>query len=170
MKILIISLPRCGSTSLLYKISEKKKLKPIFEPFDVTHTLPRKIFENDIVLKTIVNQLPEIIKNPIEWYVNFSKEFDETILLSRKDLKACAESLAYYNYYKNQGFSMKDMYFWEETPNYEICSQYVNGCNFKINKISELLKKPIIYYEDLFYGFGKERLRKGNKSHPTTLI
>jgi len=37
MRILIISLPRTGSTSLLKNISKSKKLKEVFEPFDGTN-------------------------------------------------------------------------------------------------------------------------------------
>jgi len=169
MKILIISLPRSGSTNLMYKISKEKNLKPIYEPFDITHTLPRKNFGENIILKTIVNQFPKSITNPIDWYVGFSKDFDETILLSRKDIKSCAESLAYYNQYKNHGFKPNESYLWENTPNYDISLKYVNGCNNKLEKLSEILNLPIMYYEDMYDVNSKERLRKGNKIKPSVL-
>ena len=77
MKVLIISLPRTGSTSLMYKIAKEKNLVPLFEPFDGSN---RVLYygQDNIVLKTIVCHHP----NNIE----LSKEFDEVILLSRKNL------------------------------------------------------------------------------------
>jgi len=170
MKVLIISLPRSGSTSLMKKISEEKNLKPIDEPFHVRHTIARKNFGDNIVLKTIVNQFPKIAINPVEWYIDFSKNFDETILLARKDLKACSESLAFYNHHKNNGFKKNDEYFWEKTPNYDTAQQYVYGCFYKLIKISEMLNIPLIFYEDIYDLNSKDRLRKGDIVKPTNLI
>jgi hypothetical protein len=170
MKILIISLPRSGSTSLMFKIAEEKKLKPISEPFDNRHKEPVKPYDDGFVIKTIVRQYPKTVTDPIEWYVKLSKEFDETILLSRRDLKSCTESLAYLNYFKMEGFQSNQDYFWKETPNYKMSEFYVNDCNDKINQLSEILNMPVIYYEDIFDVNSENRLRKGNKGTPKELI
>jgi hypothetical protein len=170
MKILIISLPRSGSTSLMFKIAEEKNLKPISEPFDNRHKEHIKPYDDGYVIKTIVRQYPKTVSDPIDWYINLSKEFDETILLSRKDLIACTESLAYYNYFKIEGFQSNQDYFWKKTPNYEMSEFYINDCNNKINKLSEMLNIPIIYYEDIFNVSSKKRHRKGNKGIPNKLI
>ena len=47
MKILIISLPRCGSTSLLTKLSEKNNLDSYMEPFSMEKTHPPYDYWND---------------------------------------------------------------------------------------------------------------------------
>ena len=54
MRILIISLPRTGSTSLLKTISKSKKLKEVFEPFDGTNRFTYNDTMDNIVVKTIV--------------------------------------------------------------------------------------------------------------------
>jgi hypothetical protein len=170
MKILIISLPRSGSTSLMFKIAEETNLKPFYEPFDTQHKR-RQPYGDEFIIKTIVNHYPKTVTDPIEWYVNLSKEFDETILLSRKDLIACTESFAYLcHFQKFEGFKPNHNYLWEETPNYEISEFYVNDCNNKINKLSEILNIPVIYYEDIFDGNSEKRHRKGNKETPKKFI
>ena len=92
-KILIIALPRTGSTSLLDKISNEKNLTPLFEPFDKTG---RVLYngQSNVVVKTIINQHP----NNFE----LSKEFDEIILLSRKNLKEHIESHSYRIYFSKK--------------------------------------------------------------------
>ena len=42
--------------------------------------------------------------------------------------------------------------------------------NKSISSLSEILKIPIIYYEDIFDVNSEERLRKGNKETPKKLI
>jgi hypothetical protein len=90
MSILIIALPRTGSTSLLNKLSKERGLKPLFEPFDNTGRFKYNN-EKNVVLKTIICHHP----NNIE----LCKEFDEIILLSRKNLLECAESHAYQTHF-----------------------------------------------------------------------
>jgi hypothetical protein len=170
MKILIISLPRSGSTSLMFKMAEEKKLKPICEPFDNRHKEPIKPYNDGCVIKTIVRQYPKTVTDPIKWYANLSQEFDETILLSRKDLIACTESLAYLEHFKMQGFQPNQDYFWKKTPNYKMSEFHINDCSNKINKLSEILNIPIIFYEDIFDISSEKRHRKGNKEIPKELI
>jgi hypothetical protein len=101
MKVLLITLPRTGSTSLLKKISEEQNLNPISEPFnDVNGNLEKyKDYNwenmNNICVKTHINH------KDVTFYLEFIKFFDEVVLLSRKDLNACAESLSYANHFQN---------------------------------------------------------------------
>ena len=102
MKILIIALPRTGSTSLGEMMTKKHNIKKyLFEPFNPKNTERYNSSENNIVVKTLVFQILDEIKEEdrINWLINLTKEFDEIILLSRKDLKSCGESWAYLNYY-----------------------------------------------------------------------
>lgn len=164
MKILIISLPRCGSSSLLNRIAEEKKLRPIFEPFSNRHKKPTKTYDDKIVIKTMIYHCP------VEWYNEFSKEFDEIILLSRKDLKSCAESYAFLIYMERNGYIYNQEYFWKETPNYQTINSFIINWDNKLNQLSKMLNVPIIYYEDIFDINSEKRLRKGNKQLPTKLI
>jgi hypothetical protein len=171
MRILIISLPRTGSTSLLNKISKEKKLQPLFEPFDGSG---RTLYSDDlknIVLKTIVcEQHPKDVDNYMEWITNFSKTFDEVILLSRKDLIACAESHSYCVFNKSKGFTSYNNYLWEKTPIDEICYNNVIKWDGFLKELSIKLKTPITYYEDIYDINSEERLRKGNKPSNLNLI
>lgn len=164
MKILIISLPRTGSTSLLTSISKNRNLIPLFEPFDGSN---RYLYSDDmenIVLKTIVSEhYPENVEDYHTWIIEFSKKFDEVILLNRRDLKACAQSHAYSVYNKKRGFTSLDPYLWENTPIDELCYSNIVRWNEEINKISIELGIPITYYEDIYDLNSEDRLRKGDR-------
>jgi hypothetical protein len=165
MRILIISLPRTGSTSLLNSIAKSKNLKRLFEPFDGTNRVLYEDNMENIVLKTIVDtQKPKNCNNYIDWIVNFSKSFDETILLSRKDLKACAESHAYSVHNRINGFTSNDPYLWEPTPADELCYNNIIKWNGVLNTLSNILNIPITYYEDIYNPNDSGRLRKGNRN------
>lgn len=162
MKILIVSLPRTGSTSLMDKISKEKNLKPISEPFDERRTRT-ELFTEDCVVKSIIKQHPHNVEDIVEWYYNFSLKFDELILLSRKDLQACWESLSYFTYNEKYGFLSTSEYYWENNPNIDYAKNYILECNDMINALSKRTSVHIQYYEDLFDVNSPERLRKGNR-------
>ncbi len=169
MSVLIISLPRTGSTELGMKISNDRKLKYVFEPFNNVIKSNDFIFEK-CVLKTIIFQIPQDINkdNRIDWLVSITKNFDETILLSRRDLIACAESWAFLNHrmaLSNWIPSKQSItpYFWEKTPNYEIALRDINKWSKELEDISNILNIPITYYEDIYDINSDKRLRKGNK-------
>lgn len=178
MKILIISLPRTGSSRLLDDISKKNKLKPIFEPYNIMF-LDKVLYDSNIknvAVKTIIGQTPERIKYDVEtdeylnkylnWIYEFIKEFDEIILLSRRDLVACIESVSFlmYNYGKIK-FNYYSPYFYEKPPKeiYEIYEREIYVYDKIINIISKSLNIPIIYYEDIYDLNSPDRLRKGEK-------
>lgn len=163
MKILIVSLPRSGSTSLMNQISKKKNLKIISEPFDGRRKKEIKLFPNNCVVKSIIKQYPYNVDDIVEWYYNFSFEFDELILLSRRDLQSCWESLSFFTYNEKYGTLSTSEYYWEKTPNIEFYKNYILECDELINKLSKKTAIKIQYYEDLFDINSSERLRKGNK-------
>ena len=166
MSILIIALPRTGSTELGKRLSINNKFKYQFEPFNPIIELPPLFNFKNIVVKTIIFHLPHYIKgkNRINWLIELTKEFDEVILLSRKNLIDCAESWSYLNYKKKQkGFESNQPYFWERTPNYETALENIIKWNDELIFISNELNIPITYYEDLYDVNDKNRLRKGNR-------
>lgn len=156
MKILLITLPRTGSTSLLKNLSEQYNLKAISEPFNPS-TKNLEQYENfdwdtanEICVKTHINH------KDISFYSNFVKLFDRVILVSRKDLKLCAESLSYANHFGN--FSEK--YEWINTPNLMDNIKLVKKFDTDLKKLSELINIDILYYEDLFDINSENKLRK----------
>jgi hypothetical protein len=152
MKILIISLPRTGSTSLLYKIAKDRNLKPFFEPFDGTN---RVIYnnENNSVVKTIISHH----SNNLE----LINRFDEVILLNRRNLKELIESHSYQTYFSKTGYNSNNPYVYKQPPQeiINLCTSDILNWNEEINYISDVTKIPIIYYEDIFDNNSKDRLR-----------
>ena len=168
MRVLIISLPRTGSNSLMKLYSEKFNLKMFGEPFNPNNPLNSFEIEDNIVVKTIINQTPKNITNSKQFYIDFSKNFDQVILLSRKDKNACSESLAFLNYNENTGFKYDEKYEWYKTPNIEESKKFINECEKSLLDLSESLNISIIYYEDIFDLNSPQRLRF--KSKKTYLI
>lgn len=158
MKVLIISLPRTGSTSLLYKLASEKGLKPLFEPFDGSNRVKYN-GESDVVVKTIISHHSNNLK--------LSKEFDEVILLSRKNLLECAESHAYQTYFsKVKNYNSNYPYYYEDVIEsvFKVCYDDIIRWDFELSELSKQTNIPISYYEDIFDVNSDNRLRKGNKS------
>jgi len=164
MRILIIAVPRSGSTSLLNKIAKEKNLKPLFEPFDGTN---RVIYngEDNVVVKTIVSHHNDNL--------NLSKQFDEVILLSRKNVLECVESHAYHTYFsKKNRYDSNTPYLYEEMPLdiFKLCYSDILKWNSDLKQISTIKNVPITYYEDIFDHNSEERLRKGDKIKNTNKL
>jgi hypothetical protein len=174
MNILIISLPRTGSTELGKRLSIKHNLKYECEPFNYGNNIFNNPNLKNIVIKTIVFHLPNYIdeSNRINWLIELSQNFNEVILLSRRNLVACAESWAYLNYKeKQENFKNNSPYVWEKTPNYDTEFEFIQKCNSELFYISEKLNIPITYYEDIYDENDSNRLRKGNRfDYPKNII
>jgi hypothetical protein len=170
MRILVISLPRTGSTSFSKKLAQNNSLSFVFEPFAPNAELFNTIknFETDytkdnIVVKTLMNDVYEV-----DWFVKLAKDFDKTYLLSRKNLQKCIESWAYLSH--NRGdVDFETEYYWERTPNYNVCFNEIHRWDNKLKILSEKLKESIIYYEDIF-DINNNRLRKGDKQFDKKII
>lgn len=158
MRVLIISLPRTGSSSLLKKIAKDKNLKPLFEPFDGSNRVTYNDNEDNIVVKTIISHHPDNLE--------LLKKFDDVILLTRRNVKECIESHSYQTYYsKAKNYNSNNPYVYEEVPKsvFEECKNDIIIWNEELKKISEITGIPITYYEDLFNPNDKNRLRINKK-------
>jgi hypothetical protein len=151
MSILIIALPRTGSTSLLNKLVKENGFNPLFEPFDNSGRVQYN-GEKDVVLKTMVCHHP----NNFE----LSKGFDKVILLSRRNILECVESHAYLTYFsKIRNYNSNLQYFYEEVPLklFELCYTDIIKRHNDLNELSMKLNIPITYYEDIYNSAGDER-------------
>jgi hypothetical protein len=159
MKILLISLPRTGSTSLLIKISNEENLISISEPFNDVNGNLEKYGNYDwgnvdnICVKTHINHKDN------SFYLEFIKFFDKVILLSRKNLIECAESLSYANHYN----IFSDKYIWHKTPNLEKNINLIIKYNDYLNELSKLINVNVTYYEDIFDINSNQKLRIVNQ-------
>jgi hypothetical protein len=151
----------------MFKLAEEHNLKIHSEPFYIKNRKENINInwelEENFILKTIVNQVPSDGIYNIDFYKQFSNIFDEVIILSRRDLVACTESLSYLLYNKKDGFSHNESYVWNYTPNYNEIKEYINKCDVNLKQLSVELKKDIIYYEDIFNPNSDERLRINNQ-------
>ena len=160
MRKLIIALPRTGSTSLLQLISDRDNLKQIFEPFDGSNRVIYKDTDDDVVVKTMAFHYPNNVDNGYNWLINFSKKFDETIILNRRNFKELCESYAFWTYNKKNGFESNMEYVWKPTPNYNEAEEKMTGWVNIINSLSLDLNIPITYYEDIYDMNDSNKLRK----------
>jgi len=166
MKVLIISLPRTGSTSLLNDISLKRNLKKYDEPFsfEKNHTDYNWLDnDDDYIVKSLIGQ-PRV-SDIIEFYVKYSKKFDEIILLSRRDLLECAKSYAFLQWNLSNGISKHDKYIWESTPNLNEVYNTILNLNSNLKKLSLVLNIDIIYYEDIYDVDSDDRFRSLSKKN-----
>jgi hypothetical protein len=164
MSILIIALPRTGSTSLLYKLAKENGFKSLFEPFDNSGRV-KYTGEKNVVLKTIICHHADNFE--------LSKKFDKVILLSRKNILECAESHAYQTYFsKTKNYNSNNPYYYEEVPSeiFQLCYNDILKWNIELEDLSKRLNIPITYYEDIYDPTNENRLRKGYKNNMHKLI
>ena len=153
MRILIITIPRSGSVSLLLGLSETLKLKKVGEPFN-KHLWSKQpnIDLDDTIVKTFIDQVPSNIKNPIEFYAELSKKFDKTILVTRENVLEAAQSYAYHSKHSTTTGWVNKYYF--DDTDLEVESTYkwyVENIN-NLKKLSQKLKIEIDTYENIFSG------------------
>mgnify|MGYP003324887231 FL=1 len=164
MKILIVSLPRTGSSELLWKISERNRLRYVYEPFDTTGRWEYNEDEDNVAVKSLIFDKTDQYENNIEFYIDLSKSFDQIILLTRKDLKACAESWAYYRHIKDStGHMTMHKYNWRPTDNFEEVYPKIIEWDMQLRELSERLNIRLTYYEDIFDVNSEDRYRQNLK-------
>lgn len=101
------------------------------------------------------------VESYLEFYKNIYKEFDEIILLSRKDLKECAESWAYLMHNNHTfGYDSTTHYIWETPPNIESHYTNITKWDIELTQLSKEFNIPITYYEDIFDSNSVDRYRK----------
>tara|TARA_B100000497_G_scaffold127738_1_gene170674 strand:+ start:1993 stop:2598 length:606 start_codon:yes stop_codon:yes gene_type:complete len=163
MKILIVSPPRCGSTSLLNNLCELTNSKRIAEPYtNPKELLTRKQNEyplnlnGNYIVKMVSNQVPESYREDFESFITLVyREYSKVILLSRRNLQEHFES--YINL--RSRLNKKDVHdSWYIDDIKPFCNRFdIEKFKLKttvVDIISKKLKIPIIYYEDLY---GKDR-------------
>ena len=159
MRILIISPPRCGSTSLSLNLAKILNYKVHQEPFNYRwwpdkYSYPIEI-ENNSIVRTITYQVPKEFGKPndfIKFIIEFKNQFDKIILLSRRNKQKHLESYANLivkNTLKQsvyQKWNMNEIKDKLKDFKYEQIQPHVDS----IHKLSQLINIPITYYEDLY--------------------
>jgi len=172
MKILIISPPRCGSTSLLNNISLLRSADRIAEPY----TNPKELISRDpypyplpvtdnCVVKMITSQVPEEFGKPNEFckfIKTLYKDYDRTIILGRKNLNEHFESFLNLRMRLNKE-NVHAPWYINELETYNKSLELIDQLKATLKKNLEMINQiqielniPIIFYEDL-YGSDREK-------------
>ena len=100
MKVLIVGVPRSGTTSLAEGIHKISKCDVQIEPHNSRnknhpYTLKdMKVDTNNICVKTLIYHKPNVcINSSLEYIYNFTKEFDDIVLLDRIDYEEHLDSM-----------------------------------------------------------------------------
>ena len=145
MKTLIVGVPRSGTTSLLRGMKKVSNCDILSEPHNWRHknhqhTLKdMKIDINNVCVKTLVYQCPRTyIGSSLEYIFNFTKEFNNIILLDRIDYKEHLDSMANLVYRLHRDESVMKRWKSSDIPN-----------DWKNEFIDELDKSLTEYKEEL---------------------
>lgn len=184
MRILIIAGPRTGSSELASRLSRYLSLNLYQEPFNPRNGVVEYNLEDNAIVKCIVQQLPGVNNKPnhyvstkkeiVDFWKEYSKNFDKTILLNRKIIKDQVESWHYYLaaaireqqegnrvVYANKEYT----YSRQDLSDYNLDKRYVLWTNQLIKRISHQTKIPISYYEDLYVTDGRKYRQFEEKIH-----
>ena len=171
MKILIISVPRTGSSSLANNLKNVLKYKQLYlEPYLFEYGYPLNLSKNSIV-KTMTYQVPSNYgendnykSTKFELFISdWSKEFNKIILLSRKNEQDHLESWINLLSKQENGESVYKKWNINEIKgklknhNYvDYLKKQIKHHTDKIKELSILFNIPITFYEDL-YGIDRKK-------------
>lgn len=163
MKILLLYIPRAGSTSILrYFKSVKPNYNIINQPW--SELIVELTKSNMINYKDLIKYENIFVKSDIG---SFNKEnidlecvksdFDKIIILDRKDKEKQIESLIYAKH--NNSFLESNKYWFDDDYKYTIeedekrsAQNGIQELKNQIPTLTKLLNAKFYYYEDLFFG------------------
>jgi hypothetical protein len=158
MKILILSLPRVGSTSFATSLSNTLNIPLVNIPDSYTykengHLITKMLSKENIILRVSPSE-----ETGYE-LLDFIDKFNYIVFLSRRDNDEHYKSfvnLYYKLYIKQSGYH--DKYNVTEIPQ-KYYNQLIDEFGWKailenkkkLEKVSNITNIPILYYEDLYY-------------------
>lgn len=159
MKIILIALPRTGSTSIIeYFKHTNKNFKTFSEPFNKNgregyYRYNQVIKPKNVFVKHIFNQTPKDINkiNNLELFEKFLFDFDKIIFLDRKSIKEQSESLSKA---MSTGVWHTKYVYCEECGHNKTIENEMNILRQQKNEIDEIKKRynfKTYYYEDIFF-------------------
>ena len=165
MKVLIIGIPRSGTTSLLNSFENQGYVK-INEPYNYNikksikyDNPPKEVLEQDnIIVKTNVTHIPYKWKQ--DWYtfiIEFVKYFDKVILLDRLQFEEHLMSIMHLHFRIFKGKSVLQKWSLNDIDSNFIAGylaaegdKILKRDKEQLKRLSEELNIPITYYEDLY--------------------
>lgn len=179
MKLLILGTPRSGTTSLVRGIGNQGFFQygEPFNPVQKEYTGNYNDILNDlnttknIVVKCLCEQIPIDTKyypfDPIGFYKDFAKKFNKVVLLDRSKIWKHKQSYLALIWRLQNKKSVHSKWSWDDIPSkfkeeeYPATKWEERLLKQKNNllKISDFIKVPIVYYENLY---NKDRTRSLN--------
>lgn len=157
MKILLLYIPRSGSTSILrYFESIRPNYEVINQPW--SSLISKLNFTNTIKYKDLIVKENVFVKIDIGTFlterINFDevkKDFDKIIILDRKDNDKQIESLVYAK--MNESFLESNKYWFNNISkeDFEESKFVIEKLKESIETIKEKLNSKVYYYEDLYF-------------------
>ena len=155
MKVLIISLPRTGSTTLMKALGSIFNLETVNEPFykdsPKLQTYPLEQKDNFIEKSHINHKPSNTSKSSFDFFCDYYKEFDKVILLGRKDLDAMTESFIHG---RDTG-NFHNPYTIPKSKKFKNFKEHRQSAEYWVDTVLKFSQKnniPITWYEDLYSG------------------
>jgi len=155
MKVLIISLPRTGSTTLIKALGSIFNLETVHEPFykdsPKLQTYPLEQKDNFIVKSHINHKPSNTSKSSFDFFCDYYKEFDKVILLGRKDLDAMTESFIH----GIDTGNFHNPYTIPKSKKFKNFKEHRQSAEYWVDTVLKFSQKnniPITWYEDLYSG------------------
>jgi|TARA_R110000796_G_scaffold47971_4_gene115000 hypothetical protein len=163
MKILVIGVPRSGTTSLIKAVSEKYVSEPFYNRIDNADNAIGIIKEHIRLgnnIKFTVEQYPKDCTSDIKrarFWKRLVALFDKTLLIDRYDFDDHLIAYARLKYCNENGLEIMVPYQDKDyTTSPEIHTKELIDLKNMLTKVSKSTNVPIISYEALFYGDTKK--------------
>jgi hypothetical protein len=160
MSVLIVALPRTGSTVLM-RAFIAQGYDYASEPWNPTVSNLRKNLnfkwkdikpESNIVVKTMIRHLPHNSETslPHLFYTEFAQQFDKVILLDRYDLSEQSISLS--------NAVLTDQWLGKYLPKHipdELLKHqtlFLDSEKAELSALSHTINTNVVYYEDIYFG------------------
>jgi hypothetical protein len=164
MKIVLISLPRTGSTSISkYYKSINKDVVVIDEPFNLVVNNPTILYNDltknkNLFIKTMYGDNPLEFENMSakDFVLKLINDFDLVLFLTRRNIKEHTES--YVQALQTSKWASSYVYDYKFNTLYDKVESKLNKLNLELIKTCNELNKPLYFYEDLYNSLKKENI------------
>lgn len=172
MRILVICVPRSGTTSFLNSLSKVKNIPLVCLPDNYEYPTHLSLIENTNKFKSIILRIVPT-QNIGMSILEFSKKFDLTIFMTRREQKEHLESFINVAYQKNilqsttpsTPSSPDSLYDYSSIPE-SFITEFLSSnakstilqAREQIYKLSKEMSGDILFYEDLYFGNNQKGL------------
>lgn len=168
MRVLIISSPRAGSTSLIRALGKVCNITTYEEPFNKhwgSHYKDKYEFDTNCVVKVMsYEKAKNSNKTSVQFLTEFSKSFDHVILLDRLNYQEQLESYAFARQRRYDG-GWQEPYIYDGDIDLGREDYFLTLQKENVQLISENINSDILFYENLYsenIEIVKKELEKAN--------